>query len=299
MLKGMLSLNFVPTLDRAHRGLRPPPGDGEPPRVIVVKFHYFQEREEVFRKAASSAPLLLHGKRISIFPDYTDAVARRRAAFKEAKRLLRDCTGVKFGILFPAVLRITTSTGENKRFTTQRRQWITLRTLYNLKNIGGAEQAAKASGSEDPGGLAGVMGAIASSEQKILARIDSCTNDLKADIDSIKNDIANQEARLQDVESGLSEYSDRTVALEGDVGQLKSEVAKLTQKIDDLEGRQRRCNARIIGVPEGLENTGNQKHTDAIATMLKGMLVSILSQRWTERIAAFDHRQEMGNLREL
>ncbi|KAK7904641.1 hypothetical protein WMY93_017248 [Mugilogobius chulae] len=140
------------------------------------------------------------------------------------------------------------------------------------KNKSNKEQAAKASGSEDPGGLAGVMGAIASSEQKILARIDSCTNDLKADIDSIKNDIANQEARLQDVESGLSEYSDRTVALEGDVGQLKSEVAKLTQKIDDLEGRQRRCNARIIGVPEGLENTGNQKHTDAIATMLKGML---------------------------
>lgn len=116
MLQELLALDFVPTLDRAHRGLRPPPNEGDPPRVIVVKFHYFQEREVVFREAASKAPLTLQGKKVSIFPDYTAEVAKKRAAFTEAKRLLRNCKGVKFGILFPAVLRITLPTGQDKRF---------------------------------------------------------------------------------------------------------------------------------------------------------------------------------------
>lgn len=116
MLKELFGLGFVPTLDRAHRSLRPQPKDGEPPRVVVVKFHYFQEREEVFRKA-SLAPALLQGKKISIFPDYTTDVAKRRASFAEAKRLLRSCKDVRFGLLYPAVLRITTSAGQEKRFT--------------------------------------------------------------------------------------------------------------------------------------------------------------------------------------
>lgn len=53
-----------------------------------------------------------------------------------------------------------------------------------------------------------VMEAIASSEKKILARIDSSTKDLNDKIGSIKSD---QGVRLQEVESGLNEYSDRTL----------------------------------------------------------------------------------------
>ncbi|CAL1598226.1 unnamed protein product [Knipowitschia caucasica] len=117
MLKDVLNLGFTPLLDRAHRlrGIRRP--DGDPPRVIVVKFHYFREKEEVFRKAALSSPLTLQDRRISIFPDYTADVVKKRAAFSEAKQLLRGCAGVRFGMLFPAVLRITSATGQDKRFT--------------------------------------------------------------------------------------------------------------------------------------------------------------------------------------
>lgn len=116
LLKESLGLSYVPTLDRAHRSLRPPPKDGKPPRAVVIKFHYFQEREDVFRRAGLS-PLLLQGKRISIFPDYTAEVAKQRATFAETKRLLRSCANVRFGLLYPAVLRITTATGQEKRFT--------------------------------------------------------------------------------------------------------------------------------------------------------------------------------------
>lgn len=82
----------------------------------MVKFRYYWEREEIFRKAARLSPLNLRGKRVSIFPDYIATVAKKRAAFSEAKRLFRSCQGIKFGILYPAVLRVTLLSGQEKRF---------------------------------------------------------------------------------------------------------------------------------------------------------------------------------------
>lgn len=80
------------------------------------KFHYLVERYEVLRNVARSAPLTLHDRSVSIFPDYTATVAKKRATFAEAKRLLRNCENVKFGIQFPAVLHITDGAGQEKRF---------------------------------------------------------------------------------------------------------------------------------------------------------------------------------------
>lgn len=90
--------------------------DGGPPRVIVIKFHYLVERDEVLCNVARWAPLTLHNRRVSIFPDYTAMVAKKRAAFAEAKSLLRNCENVKFDIQFPAVLRIIDGAGQEKWF---------------------------------------------------------------------------------------------------------------------------------------------------------------------------------------
>ncbi|KAI4808375.1 hypothetical protein KUCAC02_000437 [Chaenocephalus aceratus] len=56
------------------------------------------------------------GKRISIFADYTSTVAKKRAAFGTVKRQLHSCPGIKFGLLYPAVLRITLPSGDTHRF---------------------------------------------------------------------------------------------------------------------------------------------------------------------------------------
>lgn len=114
LLQELLGLNFTPTLDAAYRGARRA-NEGGPPRVIIIRFHYLRERDEIFRAAACLAPLTLH-KRVSIFPDYTVAVAKKRAAFAEAKRLLQSCQNVRFGVQFPAVLRITDPTGHERLF---------------------------------------------------------------------------------------------------------------------------------------------------------------------------------------
>ncbi|GLD53394.1 uncharacterized protein AKAME5_000615400 [Lates japonicus] len=47
---------------------------------------------------------------------YAVTVAKKRAAPAKAKRLLRSCQNVKFGVRFPVVLRITDSTGQERRF---------------------------------------------------------------------------------------------------------------------------------------------------------------------------------------
>uniref|UniRef100_A0A3B4GU76 L1 transposable element RRM domain-containing protein n=1 Tax=Pundamilia nyererei TaxID=303518 RepID=A0A3B4GU76_9CICH len=112
LLKEVLALDTAPTLDRAHRSLQPVPVRDQRPRPLIVKFHYFQEKEEVLRRAALNSPLTHNGDRILIFPNLPSAVAKRGGAFKEAKDLLRGCRAVRFGMLYPAKLRISSPLGE-------------------------------------------------------------------------------------------------------------------------------------------------------------------------------------------
>lgn len=116
LLQSLLHLQEKPLLDRAHRTLRERPRKGEPPRPLVIRVHYFQARDEILRRAAQLSPLMHDGNKISVFADYTTAVVKKRAAFKDSKRLLHSCPGVKFGLLFPAVLRITLSNGAVHKF---------------------------------------------------------------------------------------------------------------------------------------------------------------------------------------
>ncbi|KAI4832981.1 hypothetical protein KUCAC02_015915 [Chaenocephalus aceratus] len=116
LLQEILRLDEKPLLDRAHRTLRDRPREGDAPRPFVVRVHYFHIRNEILRRAGELSPLLCQGKRISIFADYTSTVAKKRAAFGTVKRQLHSCPGIKFGLLYPAVLRITLPSGDTHRF---------------------------------------------------------------------------------------------------------------------------------------------------------------------------------------
>lgn len=116
LLRDLLKLDEKPLLDRAHRILRERPKEGTPPRPFVVRVHFFHIRSQILQRAGESSPLLYNGKRISIFPDYTSSVAKKRAAFVPVKRILHSYPGVKFGLLFPATLRITMPNGTSHRF---------------------------------------------------------------------------------------------------------------------------------------------------------------------------------------
>ncbi|KAJ4939803.1 hypothetical protein JOQ06_029239 [Pogonophryne albipinna] len=58
--------------------------------------------------------------------------------------------------------------------------------------------------------------------------------------------------KLRAHEEGLNSFDARLQAMETRYANLNSDYKKLQEKTDDLENRGRRCNLRIIGVPEGL-----------------------------------------------
>ena len=116
LLQDILGLDDKPMLDRAHRTLRTKPKDGEPPRPLVMRVNLFQVRNQILRRAGEASPLSYMGRRISIFPDFTPAVAKKRAAFATVKKELHSCPNVKFGLLYPATLRITLPGGQTHRF---------------------------------------------------------------------------------------------------------------------------------------------------------------------------------------
>ncbi|XP_046874005.1 uncharacterized protein LOC124466256 [Hypomesus transpacificus] len=106
LLREILQLDKDVLVDRSHRSLGPRRPDGKP-RAIVAKLHYYQDCVDVLSRARSQAPLRFNGVSIAIFPDYTASVAKARAAFTEVRKLLHKREDVRFGILFPARLRIT------------------------------------------------------------------------------------------------------------------------------------------------------------------------------------------------
>lgn len=115
LLREALQLDKDVLIDRSHRSLAPRKPGGKP-RAIVAKLHYFQDCVEVLNRARTRAPIRYNGESIAIFPDYTSRVAKARAAFTEVRKLLRNRQNVRFGILFPARLRVTHN-GEEKEFT--------------------------------------------------------------------------------------------------------------------------------------------------------------------------------------
>lgn len=126
LLQDSLGLSYTPTLDRPHRSLQPRPKDVNCPRLIVIKFHYFQEKVDVLRKAMSAGPIFHNGRRLHIYLDYAASVSKRRATFTKVQEILRRCPGVKYGILYPATLKITTPAGEQQSFEdlTKAKQYI-------------------------------------------------------------------------------------------------------------------------------------------------------------------------------
>ncbi|CAL9707522.1 unnamed protein product [Knipowitschia caucasica] len=119
LLQHVLNLATPPVIDRAHRTSpqTTKAGPNQPPRAFVVKCHYFQEKEAILRKAASKKLVSKDGDTIRMFPDFTQSVARQRAAFGPARQILRQCEGVKYGLLYPARLKITTPDGVQQMFS--------------------------------------------------------------------------------------------------------------------------------------------------------------------------------------
>lgn len=100
------SLTEPPELDRAHRSLRPRPHAEESPRPLIIRFHRYIVKETVMSWAKSHKDMSYKGHKIKIYEDFSTEVAKKRAAFNKVKSLLYQ-KGVRFGMLYPARLRVS------------------------------------------------------------------------------------------------------------------------------------------------------------------------------------------------
>ncbi|KAI4892454.1 hypothetical protein NFI96_004478, partial [Prochilodus magdalenae] len=116
LMQELLRLEPKPILDRAHRSLWAKPKSGEPQQPFIIRVHLYQTRELILRRAREVSTLQYQGKRLSVFPDFTSAVAKKRAEFVKVKCQLRDYSGIKFGLYFPAELRISLPDGRVRKF---------------------------------------------------------------------------------------------------------------------------------------------------------------------------------------
>lgn len=109
---GITASENSPLLDRAHRIPAPKPPASSRPRPMIVRVHHFQIKQRILQLARDKS-LLFRGNKVYIFPDFTQEVVKRRMAFADVKKLLRNAA-VKYGLLFPARLQVTF---QDQRFT--------------------------------------------------------------------------------------------------------------------------------------------------------------------------------------
>lgn len=128
LLKEALKLEKEPLVDRAHRTLQPKPKPGERPRPIVARLHYHKDCVDILRRARAQQRIKIGDMTFSIFPDHTPRTARARAAFNDVRRQLREIPGIRFGLLYPARLRITHN-GAEKEFKSPEEAGAFIRSL--------------------------------------------------------------------------------------------------------------------------------------------------------------------------
>lgn len=102
-------------IDRAHRTLAPKPRRGERPRAMVIRLHYYSDKEKILKLSRNKGRLIYGGSPVHIFPDMSPEVGRLRASFNQVKVKLRNA-GVPYSLFYPARLVITTD-GSRHSFT--------------------------------------------------------------------------------------------------------------------------------------------------------------------------------------
>lgn len=128
LLKEALHLEKEPLLDRAHRTSQPKPRPGERPRAVIARLHYHVDCVDILRRARAQQRTKIGDMVISVFPDHTARTARARAAFSDIRRQLREIPGIRFGLLYPARLRVTHN-GAEKEFTSPEDARAFIKTL--------------------------------------------------------------------------------------------------------------------------------------------------------------------------
>ncbi|KAJ8335352.1 hypothetical protein SKAU_G00386940 [Synaphobranchus kaupii] len=105
------------------------PRQGDQPRVIEARMHYFQDCANILLLAREKQRIKVDRMTIAVYPDYTARVARAQAGYNGVRQQLRGLEGVQYGILYPACLRITHNNQERIFSTPEEAQTYITRNI--------------------------------------------------------------------------------------------------------------------------------------------------------------------------
>ncbi|KAJ1191730.1 hypothetical protein NDU88_001046 [Pleurodeles waltl] len=101
---------------------------------------------------------------------------------------------------------------------------------------------------------------------KILGAIEDTKSTLQRDINQVAVEVGLLRAvhhrlvdRVKEIENTLAEIAPQQKDLKAEVTYLADRVARLEQRAEDAEGRSRRNNVRVVGLPEGAEGANMMK----------------------------------------
>lgn len=110
--------------------------------------------------------------------------------------------------------------------------------------------------------------ALADDFESLKTEIQAMRTEITTNIATVSADINRVKTQVKDMEEGLSTWSEEVVSVQTTVTDLQKLVEELRGKCDDMEGRMRRGNIRITGVPE---LAGSSSPT-AVSKLLKDVL---------------------------
>jgi len=96
-------------------------------------------------------------------------------------------------------------------------------------------------------------GKILEAIHSLRADVTTRNDEILAAISEIKTDLSSYSGRLTQAEDRIGETEDNVMVLHNTVNGMEKVITALTEKVDDLENRDRRSNLRVIGLPENAE----------------------------------------------
>lgn len=114
-LPEILGLSGPIEIERAHRAQLRRPNEQGAPRAFVLKLLRYRDVTQILDASRKKGELYYGNSKIMIFPDLSPRLHQKRMAFTPLKKQLRQA-GVKYGMLYPAILRVDTRSGGTKSF---------------------------------------------------------------------------------------------------------------------------------------------------------------------------------------
>lgn len=125
-----------------------------------------------------------------------------------------------------------------------------------------------------------IQGMLESVKNDICKKIDSLSSELRSEIVTVRQEVKDWLGPLQqkvdanadtvrELERSASDHSDRITEMQSVISTLQKQVVQLDAKCEDLEGRSRRNNIRLVGLPEGVEGS---HPVDFVSQLLQNLL---------------------------